>query len=139
MRPILFSAIIVLLAGCASPADRDDTPVVMVVDSKGAPIAGALVTPELDNSSASRPAVISPDDRARMTSDAQGVIHPDLDDYYWPNDHCYHFIATRKGYLDATLTISKDLFPSPLKLRMDAVGEPAAPKAAPDAPLGASK
>ncbi len=134
MRPILFSVIIVLLAGCASQADREDTPVVMVVDSKGAPIAGALVTPELDSTSTSRPSVIAADDRIKMTSDAQGVIHPYLDDYYWATDGCFHFIATRRGYLDATLTVSKDLFPNPLRIRMDAIGEAAPPKPAIGAP-----
>lgn len=95
----------------------------MVVDIRGAPIKGALVMPESEDEDLTKTNKLTDDELDRRTSDAQGLIHADLRVYYWPSDGCFHFAATREGYEDTTYSVSKDLFPSPLRIKMDAVGD----------------
>jgi len=132
MRLLLSLGIVLLLAGCASPADKDAAPGLIVVDARGVPIQGALVMPEPDGRESADPLKLSHDERLLRTSDAQGVVRADLDIYFWPTDGCFHFVATRRGYEAATISVSKDLFPTPLKIRLDAVSDPASPGIAPD-------
>ena len=134
MRPIILAGLVLLLAACASPSDRDDAPVVMVVDARGAPMRGVLVVPEPDERGTASAATLTRDERLLRTSDAQGLIHADLDAYYWQSDGCFHFVATRQGYESTTISVSKDLFPTPLRIRMDATGASAKPRSGADLP-----
>jgi len=53
-------------------------------------------------------------------SDAQGLVHADLDQYLWESDGCYHFRVRRGGYKNIEMSVSRDLFPQVLKISLEA-------------------
>jgi hypothetical protein len=133
MRTMLLVGAIALLAACNSSPETQEYPLVFVVDAGGAPIKGALVMPESEDEGMTDAGNLTASELERRTSDAQGLVHADLKAYYWPSDACFHFAATKQGYEDAVISVSKDLFPSPLKIRMEAVGSTGNGKPAPKA------
>ncbi len=100
---------------------------VLVVDSAGTPVPGAVIYPDYEYSSSQK--TYTRDDLEALSSDAQGVIHVDLDDFLWDKDGCYHFVIRRAGYEAATMSVSKDLAPPVLRVVMapKATSAPAAP------------
>lgn len=134
MRPIMLIGMIVLLAACSSPPETEDAPRVIVVDVRGSPIKGALVMPDSEDEGLTDPSKLTSRELNSRTSDAQGLIHADLRVYFWPSDGCFHFIATREGYEDTALSVSKDLFPLPLRIKMEAAGDRGKPKSTHNAP-----
>jgi hypothetical protein len=122
MRTIILVAAISLLSACNSSPEMQEVPLVIVVDARGAPIKGALVMPESEDEGMTNADKLSSSEFDRRTSDARGLVRADLRAYYWPSDGCYHFAATKQGYEDAEVSVSKDLFPSPLRIKMDAAG-----------------
>jgi len=134
MRLFITFGMILLLAACTSSTDKEEAPALIVIDARGMPIKGALVMPEPDGRESPDPTRLSHDEVILRTSDAQGIVRVDLDRYFWPSDGCFHFVATRPGYESATISVSKDLFPTPLKIKLDAVSDPSNPKGAPGGP-----
>ena len=134
MRLLITLGMILLLAACSSSTDKEEAPALIVIDARGLPIKGALVMPEPVGRESADPTRLSHDEMLLRTSDAQGIVRADLEIYYWPNDGCFHFVATRPGYETATISVSKDLFPTPLKIKLDAVSDAANPKIAPGGP-----
>lgn len=101
----------------------------MIVDGHGAPVQGATVLPDdSDNRGTSREILSDEDIQARI-SDAQGIVHADLDQYFWDLDGCYHFRVHRSGFEDLTMSVSKDLYPSLLRINLEAkpLGPPPSP------------
>jgi hypothetical protein len=121
MRAILLFGVIALLAACNSSPETQEYPLVFVVDARGAPIKGALVMPESEDEGVTNSGNLTASELERRTSDAQGLVRADLKAYYWPSDACFHFATTKQGYEDSVISVSKDLFPSPLKIRMEVV------------------
>ena len=111
----------------------------MVVDIQGAPIKGALVMPESDGDRMSDTEEITPEDRAKRISDAQGLIHADIGLYYWQSDDCFHFVVTKEGYDDTSFSVSRSLFPSLLKIIMDLTPKTVNSKPAPGTPAPRAK
>lgn len=138
-RPIVFLSAMALIAACASGPDKARVAHIMVVDARGAPIPGALVMPELEDDRRADPRKPTSEDLAERTSDAQGIIHADMRLYYWGSDDCFHFVVTREGYEDATFSVSRELFPPMLKIRMEAVENEGKPKPAPGTPAPPAK
>ena len=134
MRLSITIGMILLLAACTSSTNKEEAPALIVIDARGMPIKGALVMPEPDGRESPDPTRLSHDELLLRTSDAQGVVHVDLDGYFWPSDGCFHFVATRPGYEAATISVSKDLFPTPLKIKLDEVSDTANPRIAPGGP-----
>jgi hypothetical protein len=106
-----------LVSGCGSLSSGDVRGQILVVDSQGAPIKGALVVPDPEFPPAEAPRYTDSEIKDRST-DAQGMVSVFLDDFYWKADACYHIRVRRGGYEDETLTVSRDLFPAVLKIDM---------------------
>ena len=129
VRSAAIAALLALASACSSPPKDNAGGRIMVVDAHGAPLPGAFlaVVPEAENPSA-RPQAYTTAELRAHTSDAQGMIRVDLDDYLWDSDHNYHFRVRRQGYEDETLSVSTDLFPPVLRIELRRVEpEPAAP------------
>lgn len=86
-----------------------------MIDPSGAPIQGAILIPESENSSAA-PSRYDRDEIMSRVSDAQGGLSAMLDLCLWASDGCYHFRIHRAGYEDAAMVVSKDLFPPVLRI-----------------------
>jgi hypothetical protein len=114
-----------LAPGCGSVAAPDTGSRILVVDGAGTPIPGAVIYPDYEYSSSQK--TYTKDDLDALSSDAQGMIHVDLDDFLWDKDGCYHFVIRRAGYDSATMSVSKDLAPPVLRVVMALKASPAAP------------
>jgi hypothetical protein len=123
------AALLVLAPGCGSVSAPDTGSRVVVVDGAGTPIKGAVIYPDYEYSSSQK--TYTKDDLEELASDAQGLIHADLDAFLWDKDGCYHFVIRRAGYESATMSVSKDLLPPVLKVVMVARANPGAPTASP--------
>ena len=102
----------------------------VVVDALGAPVQGAFLylVAEDENPSA-KPEHFTLAELKARTSDAQGMIRAELDDFLWESDHCYHFRVRRSGFEDVTMSVSRDLFPPVLRIEMKRlVREPGKPQ-----------
>jgi hypothetical protein len=129
IRSAAFVALLGLVSACSSPPKDNAGGRIMVVDARGAPLAGAFLSllPEYENAS-SRPTAYTTAELRAHTSDTQGMIRVDLDDYLWDSDHNYHFRIRRGGYEDVTMSVSPDLLPPVLKIEMRRLEpEPGAP------------
>jgi hypothetical protein len=122
MRALISMVLFGLVAGCGSVSEGNPGGRVMIVDRLGNPVQDALVLPESEDGAAlPRDTMRETKDR---TSNAQGMVRADLDDYLWSSDACYHFRIHRAGFEDAELTVSRDLFPAVLKIEMRATARP---------------
>jgi hypothetical protein len=117
LRMLVPVAFAVLVCGCGSLSAGDARGQILVVDTLGAPIKGALVLPDPEFPPAEAPRLSDSDIKERSTN-AQGMILVYLDDFYWNADACYHIRVRSIGYEDETLAVSKDLFPAVLKIDM---------------------
>jgi hypothetical protein len=97
-------------------SDLDPKGEVLVVDAAGAPLADAVVLPDAEYDSPLPPYTAS--ELKDRSTNAKGTVLVYLDDYYWASDSCYHFRVHRPGYEDETMAVSKDLFPSVMKIDM---------------------
>jgi hypothetical protein len=123
MRPplILALALLALLTGCATESGSEIPGCVLVVDTRGNPIRGALLVPEPEDESESTGSHLAAQQKPpALLSDAQGLISVRLDDLLWDSDHCYHFRVQRRGYSDTTSVVAKGLAPSILRVVMEA-------------------
>ena len=125
------AAALALATACSAPTGDNAGGRIMVVDARGAPLAGAFLSfmPEEENPSA-RPTQYTTREIREHTSDAQGMIRVDLEDCLWDSDHSYHFRVRRGGYEDVTMSVSMDLCPPVLRVEMRRVETEAAPPAA---------
>jgi hypothetical protein len=105
------------VSSCTSPNSIQDR--VMVVESHGLPVQGAVLVPTFEDAK-DAPPVLDPYEIRARSSDAHGVFHVDLDDCYWASDGCYHFHISKGGYDDVDMSVSKDLFPPMLKVDLKA-------------------
>jgi hypothetical protein len=120
---LLAVALLALLAGCASESMREVPGRILVVDTRGNPVRGALLVPEPEDETESTGAhTLAQQQAPRLLSDAQGVISVHLDDLLWDSDHCYHFRIQRQGYKDTTSVVAKALAPSILRVLMEPNG-----------------
>lgn len=131
MRLFVAVGLMVFAAGCASSPPVARAGHIMVVDARGAPIKGAFVAPEMEDDRRTDPRKPTNEELAERVSDAAGVVQADLRLYYWASDDCFHFVITKEGYEDSTFSVSRELFPSMLKIRLEAVGNPGSAKPAP--------
>lgn len=113
----------VLLGACSSLSGDAPSGRILVLDTSGAPIVGARLLPDDD---AVHTAPVKYDDSI-PSSDAHGLFVLDLDDYYSWKDSCYHFRVHKKGYVDETLAVSKDLMPAQLKVELKSTASAAGP------------
>ena len=111
------------LAACSTSPETEDVPRVMIVDIRGSPIRGALVMPDSEDEGMTDPSKLTKEELNRRTSDVQGLIHEDLRVYFWPSEGSLHFVATKEGYEGTTISVSKELFPLPFRIRMEAAGD----------------
>ena len=123
-RPFSFLLALALTAGCSTLTGPDPKGQLLLVDSAGMPVAGVAVVPgqESDNAPAPNYAQLALE---KHTSDAQGRLQVDLDEFVWSSDGNYHFLIHRAGYEDFTMTASKDLFPPLLRIELKARAAPA--------------
>jgi hypothetical protein len=125
---LLAVAAAALVSACSSltakKADR-----IMLVDSSGARVPGATVLPEDEDIRTNTPR-LSPDDPAQV-SDANGMVRADIEQYLWEADGCYHFRITRPGFEPMTMSVSKELCPPVLTIKLDSI--PRAQGAVPNA------
>lgn len=111
MRFFLGAFLLVALAGCNSFSSKPNTRLV-VVDHSGAPVAGAVIEPVPEDSKAATLIESQAQfEKDKWTTGPDGMIHNDLEEYYWDSDSCYHFHVHRLGYEDFDITVSKDLMP----------------------------
>ncbi len=110
-------AVALLVSACGSASVGDVRGQILIVDSLGAPIRGALVLPDPEFPPAEAPRYTESEIKERST-DAQGMVLVYLDDFYWNSDGCYHIRVRRNGYEEEAMTVSRDLFPSVLKIDM---------------------
>ena len=110
--------------GCASNVATGTTGRVMVVDTRGQPIAGALVLPDEEDQSTATAATPPVDDVKSVTTDAAGSVVLPLGDYYWTEDSCYHFRVVRRGYDPVIMSVSRELWPPVLRIELKLVGQP---------------
>jgi hypothetical protein len=115
MRLLAALLILVFVSACNSETDGSARGRIVVVDTSGAPIKGAILIPEPENVSVS-PTKYDREEIERRTSDAQGVLPGMLDMCLWDSDGCYHFHIQKRGYEDASMVVSKDLFPQVLRI-----------------------
>jgi hypothetical protein len=93
---------------------------ILLVDGRGAPVPGGIVLPDDAETTAKTSRQLQNDAvDLGWISDAQGIVHADLDQYLWDSDGCYHFRVRRGGYKDVTMSVSKDLFPQVLKISLE--------------------
>jgi hypothetical protein len=112
------------LAGCALNPVAGTMGQVLVVDSRGRPLAGAEVLPDFENPTPRSRYQDEDQMKAGRVND-QGLVTVHLEDFYWSDDNCYHFRVIRGGYVTGVLTVSRDLYPqAPLRVELKAVGEP---------------
>jgi hypothetical protein len=116
IRAVAAACLLAMAAGCGSLSVPEPAGRILVVDGSGAPLQGAVIFPDYEYSSSQK--TYTREDIDALSSDAQGVIHADLDDYLWDKDGCYHFVIRRAGYDAATMSVSKDLLPPVLKVVM---------------------
>jgi hypothetical protein len=114
--------LLALAAGCRSGVDPDQLGRILVVNSRGVPIAGATVVPYDENEV--RRAELTPEDLKAFTTDQHGTVTVLLEPYLWTEDGCYHFRVRRPGFEAATETVSRDLFPAQLRIELKAEGQP---------------
>ena len=114
-RSCLLVALVLSLfvASCSSPNSIRDR--VMVVENHGLPVQGAVLVPSDEDSRDAAP-VLDPYEIRARSSDAHGIFHVDLDDCYSASDGCYHFRISKEGYDDVEMSVSKDLFPTMLRV-----------------------
>jgi hypothetical protein len=118
LRACAALALALLVSACGSLGGGGDLRgQIMVVDGQGAPIKGALVLPDPEFPPAQAPHYSDSEIKERST-DAQGMVSVYLDDFFWNADSCYHIRVRRAGYEDEAMTVSRDLFPSVLKIDM---------------------
>jgi hypothetical protein len=108
------AALLALAPGCGTWSQTEPNAPVLVVDGSGAPVQGAVIYPDYEYSSGQHQYTKA--EVEAMSSDANGRMHVDLDDFLWHRDGCYHFIIKRAGYEDATLSLSKDLAPPVIRV-----------------------
>ncbi|HEY1793101.1 MAG TPA: hypothetical protein VGG34_09300 [Opitutaceae bacterium] len=99
------AAACLVLAGCAGKETVPDHRI-LVVDTAGTPLEGAVVYPDSDDSSSQTPRYAE-----NHSTDKQGLLVPDLEEFYWDSDGCYHFRVRSPGYEEETVAVSRDLFP----------------------------
>ena len=119
-----------LVSACSSTSGAAEGGRVAVVDALGAPVQGAfLYAVAEDESPSARPEHFTSAELKARTSDAQGMIRAELDDFLRESDHCYHFRVRRSGFEDVTMSVSRDLFPPVLRIEMKRLGqEPGRPQ-----------
>ena len=132
-----------LASACASTGGAKPEGRIMIVGALGVPVQGAIVVPDSsDDMTGDQGAgrrLPSQGEIDARTSDAQGIIHADLDQYLWDSDGCYHFRIRRFGFEDVTMAVSRDLFPQMLTINLGAKTQtqgphPADPASAPGVP-----
>jgi hypothetical protein len=119
IRVVALAGWMVLASACASAPSANPHGRIMLVDGLGAPVQGAVVLPEEGDLKTTRQTNWSKDEIAARVSDSQGMVRADLEQYYWDSDGCYHFRVLRTGFEDFAMTVSKDLFPSVLKVNLE--------------------
>ena len=117
MRILLSIALAALLSSCGILSPAQVNPRIVVVDRSGNPVAGAVVLPENEDAKDTRETLTDFEIAAR-TSNAQGMIHTGLEDYFWDSDSCYHFRVHRDGFEDSEIAVSKELLPAVLKIEL---------------------
>jgi hypothetical protein len=117
MRILLSIALAALLCSCGALSAPKANPRILIVDRSGYPVAGAVVRPENEDAKDTRETLTDFEIAAR-TSNAQGMIHTGLEDYFWDSDSCYHFRIHRDGFEDFELAVSKELLPPVLKIEL---------------------
>lgn len=132
VRALAAAALVSLAAACGSVSSPDVNGHILVVDGLGTPIRGAVIYPDYEYSS-SRERHYTRDDLEELSSNAQGMINTDMDDFRWDKDGCYHFRIRRAGYEEATMSVSTDLLPPVLKVVLVPLPSPGA-KQPPSAP-----
>jgi hypothetical protein len=121
MRFLILLGLVVLVSSCSSGPAPARVAHIMVTDARGAPLSGALLQPEVEDERFGDNRSPDPQELAERTSDSQGLIYADLQPFYWASDDCIHFVVKRQGYGDASFSVSRDLFPPLIKIRMDAL------------------
>jgi hypothetical protein len=135
LRALVPLALAALASACSTAPSPKAAGRITLVDGSGAPIQGALVLPEVEFPNSPQRRDTQEEFEARV-SDAYGVIRAPLDDYFWESDACYHFRIHKDGFDDVTMAVSRDLYPSVLRIDLrpqapDAPPGPARPAAAP--------
>jgi hypothetical protein len=125
-------ALAMLASACGSLSGSDPRGQILVVDSLGTPLAGAVVLPDPEYQSTSTPNYSDSEIRDHHSTNAQGMILVFLDDFFWESDGCYHIRVHKPGFEDETMTVSRDLYPAVLKIdmrpRVPATGAPGPPR-----------
>jgi hypothetical protein len=94
---------------------------ILLVDGRGKPVQGGIVLPDDVETNAKTSRQLQNDALdLGWISDAQGLVHADLDQYLWESDGCYHFRVRRGGYKNIEMSVSRDLFPQVLKISLEA-------------------
>jgi hypothetical protein len=125
VRALAAAVLVSLATACGSVSSPDVNGHILVVDGLGTPIRGAVIYPDYEYSS-SRERQYTRDDLVELSSNAQGMINTDLDDFRWDKDGCYHFRIRRAGYEEATMSVSTDLLPPVLKVVLVPLSNPGA-------------
>lgn len=137
MRFLACAFLVLLVSSCASRPSERPSAKILVVDSRGTPIPGAIILFVDSDERRQRTERLSDEEVAERTSDLQGLIRAELDPGYWDTDGSYHFRIHRAGYEDVEMAVSKELFPPLLKITLDPrVPQAEAPKQA-QTPAGA--
>jgi len=113
-RALAAAALLALVPGCSVVSPPALAAPILVVDASGAPVQGAVAYPDYEYSSSQHQYTRA--DIEALSSDAQGRIHVDIEDFLWNRDACYHFVVRRAGYEDASLSISKELAPAVIRV-----------------------
>ena len=108
-------ALAALASACTSAPSPKAAGRITLVDVSGAPIQGALVMPEVEYQN-SAPRRDTQDEFEARVSDVNGVVRAPLEDYFWESDACYHFRIHKDGFEDVTMAVSRDLYPSELRI-----------------------
>jgi hypothetical protein len=114
MRALGAAVLLAMASGCGSLTAADLNGHILVVDGSGTPIRGAVIYPDFEYSS--RQHEYTKEDIEALSSNAQGMINAEMDDFLWDRDGCYHFVIRKAGYEEATLSVSKDLLPPVLRV-----------------------
>jgi len=104
------------LSACGSALISGARAQVLVVDSLGNPVRGAVVLPD-DDSPASHRGFTEAEMKERSTN-GQGLLAVFLDDFLWASDGNYHLRVLAVGFEDEAMTVSKDLFPPVLRVEL---------------------
>jgi hypothetical protein len=132
MRAFVLAMVVVLASACTTTPGEKAVGRIMLVNGLGDPIQGAIVVPEEQENPGAMRQSLSDEDRQARVSDAQGLIRADLEQYFSESDGCYHFRIHRGGFEDVTMTVSKDLFPPLLRIKLEA--NPQKAERSPDPP-----